>query len=111
MTSEHLRTALNEIRHNSSVRRIEAAATIRDLAVDLAKLRPAVAGVLVVSAMIETEEEAYEQMLFTLVELSVHSPIPSPVLAPLRDIKPSHEWEAEYIQDILENAAYHANDD
>jgi len=111
MTSEHLRTALNEIRHPSSVRRTEAAAAIRDLTVDLAGLLPAVAGVLVVSALIETEKKAYEQMLFTLVELSVHSPIPSSVLAPLRDIKASYEWEAEYIQDILENASYGANVD
>ena len=111
MMTEHLQAALNDVRHASAERRTEAAAAICDLAVDLGKLLPAVAGLLVVSALIETEKEPYEQMLFTLGELSVRNPIPSSVLAPLGDVEPSYEWDAEYIQDILENAFYGASED
>ncbi len=110
MTNQHLRNALIEIGNPSPAARTEAAAVIRDLVQELGQLLPAVAGLLVAHAVIETEEQPYEQMLFTLGELSVVSAIPSSVLDPLRSIEPSHEWEVEYIRDILENAGYDVSD-
>ena len=103
---QHLQVALNDLRDPSPSRRTEAAAVIRDLAGDLAGLLPATAGMLVISALLETEEEPYEQALHTLVELSVRSPIPLSVLEPLRTIEPTTAWEVEYIADIFENASY-----
>ena len=104
MMSEQLRAAVRNLLNESASERTEAAAVLRDLAVDLGGLVPVIAGVLVVSALLESEDEPYEQMLFTLGELSVHSSIPLTVLEPLRAIEASRSWEVEYIQDIFGNA-------
>jgi len=105
--NEPLAAALRNLFHQDAAWRAEAAAVIRDLSVDLADFLPAVAGVLVVSALIESEEDPYEQILNTLGELSVRSGIPLAVLTPLRHIEAAEPWEVEYIEDILENARYH----
>jgi len=106
--NDHLATAVRNLFHSDPVQRPDAAAVIRDLSVDLATLLPAVAGALVLSGLIEPDEDPYEQMLNTLGDLSVLSEIPLSVLAPLREIEPTEPWEVEYVDDILENAGYHA---
>ena len=106
-----LRASLGALRHPNSERRTEAAAVIRDLAAALGSLLPSTAGALVVAALLEDEREPYEQMLFTLLELNLRSPIPASVLAPLNEIKQVEAWEADYMQEIFENASHSASDE
>jgi hypothetical protein len=99
-----LSTAVKNLFHPEAEQRTEAAAVIKDLSGGLADLVPAFAGVLVLAALTEPDEDPLEQMLNTLTELTIRGRVPMAVLVPLRDLEADEPWAVEYIEDLLGDA-------
>ena len=80
-----------------------AASQLTDFAKGLEPLAAAIAGVVVMAYLVETEEDAAERQLFVLGDLCKYQDIPLAVCQPVvtkLDDENLTGWEREYIQDI-----------